>query len=147
MHYVTQTKVTIKDKSNKIVQCGNCWASCIASILELPLSEVPNVETLFFLKNETLWWDVMCLFVESKGYELYQDDRYACFHIDHPLYKEKEIYQNELKDSLYIGYGLSARGINHAVVCKNGEIIWDPYPTREGIDNIIGFESIIKINI
>ena len=37
---VTQTKVVVRNSEDKIIVNGNCWAAAIASILELPLTEV-----------------------------------------------------------------------------------------------------------
>lgn len=48
---VTQTKIVIKDVNGNRVVHGNCYAACIASILEVPITEVPNVEVFFHLDN------------------------------------------------------------------------------------------------
>ena len=48
---VTQTKVSVIKSTGETVVYGNCYAAAIASMLELPITEVPNVEVLFYLKD------------------------------------------------------------------------------------------------
>lgn len=78
---VTQTKVVIKNNKGETVTHGNCYAAAIASIIGLPITEVPNVEVFFHLPPDSCYWlEVMLTFLESKGYELCSDDRFRVFH-------------------------------------------------------------------
>lgn len=44
---VTQTKMVVRNQAGEMVVRGNCWAAAIASMLEVPISEVPNAEVFF----------------------------------------------------------------------------------------------------
>ena len=48
---VTQTKISVFNSAGEYVVYGNCYAAAIASLLELPISEVPNIEVLYDIDN------------------------------------------------------------------------------------------------
>lgn len=105
---VTQNK--LHDPSKRVK--GGCFQACLASILELPLDDVPHfVEFDDWLYRLQLWLA----------------DRGLVF-----LYDIPPAYAN------YWGYhligGPSPRGnFRHCVVGKAGEMIWDPHPDRTGL--------------
>lgn len=76
---VTQTKVVVKNSKGEMVVRGNCMAAVVASILDLPIDSVPNIETLFNTK-EGLWQEVLMAFCNSLGYEWGTDNRFKVFH-------------------------------------------------------------------
>lgn len=89
---------------------GNCWAACIASILELPIDEVPN----FGIKKT--WFPDTWNWLLERGYaSLYfgpGDARHVpyCYHIVS---------------------GRSPRGDwGHAVVALGEKLVHDPHPDR-----------------
>ncbi len=123
---VTQTKVSVKNSLGNNVVNGNCFAACVASIIELPITEVPNVEVLFDLPD-SLWFEVMGKFLESKGFELYTSN-------------------TPPEQGYYIANGVSPRGILHSCVYHNGELVWDPHPSHEGITSEKYYFLIDKIN-
>lgn len=95
---------------------GNCFNACIASILELPLSEVAQIHP----KDQRYWgaWDE---WLESKGLELHIHSATAAplgysiaFGFGDRAYPE--------------GHEKAGETIGHAVVCFNGTMVHDPYP-------------------
>lgn len=95
---------------------GNCFATCIASILEAPLAEVPN------FCNSDLWrWDLN-RWLAPRGLT----------YVDVSL-------PGDARDELveFWGYhvisGDGPRGHRHSVVGLKGEIVWDPHPSRAGL--------------
>lgn len=85
---------------------GNCLNACIASILELPLSKVPE-----FGDD---WIEDLNEFLTTKGLS----------------YRRVPMYQ---KPSGYSTIeGVSPRGGLHACVAKDGELVWDPHPIEDG---------------
>lgn len=91
---------------------GDCWRTCIASILDLPILDVPH-------------------FVEDA-------DDYICATED--WLKERGIHMLRLRGHFdagsYVMYtGLSPRSEHgrHAVVGYQGEIHHDPHPDRTGL--------------
>lgn len=153
---VTQTKVVVKNTKGEIIVSGNCWAAAIASILELPITEVPNFEVWFLLPCSHLWDDLTQAFLISKGYTIEYDNRFRCFHktkeewetgidefdrkfIDIGDYDQLKI---KLTDQYYFVSGTSPRGVSHVTIWKNGIMVHDPHPTREGILELKQFEII-----
>lgn len=142
---VTQTKVIIQNSEGVMISRGNCFAACIASLLELPIHEVPNVEVLF--DDTPFWYEVTEVFLASKGLTLVSDDRFKCFHPD--LCKQSEewisVTSRELKDLYYLVSGTSIRGFQHMTIWQNGKLAWDPYPTREGLVELHNFQVLDKV--
>jgi hypothetical protein len=142
---VTQTKVVVKNSKEEIVSHGNCYAAAIASMIDLPLWEVPNVEVFFHMPLESTYWqEVMLTFLESKGFELCCDDRFRVFHdgtygIDKGMRAE---WVAECKDKYYLVSGKSPRGFSHMVIYKNGRLAHDPHPSRDGVTTIDTIQTI-----
>jgi len=97
-------------------QRGNCFAACIASLLELPLEEVPN----FCTKCD--WREAANLWLASRG----------LFYVDLKL-------PGDLRDEhvRFWGYhvisGMSVRNIRHSVVGFGGKTVFDPHPSGAGL--------------
>lgn len=145
---IIQTKTVIKNSAGEIIVHGNCFPACIASILELPISEVPNFEVFYHLPREdSFYWEVLLRFLSSKGWEITYDDRFKCFHLDIFPDKEDQVSQflYELKDQYYLVSGKSSRGFSHIVIYQNGKMVHDPYPSNEGILTLEEFYSLEKI--
>lgn len=102
---------------------GNCFETCIASLLEVVLPEdVPN-----FGKDEHAWFKNAKNFVRQFGYDL------LAAHVNAGLI---EFNCPLSEDTLYIAGGTSHRGIKHAVIYKGSKMIHDPYPERAGLIDI-----------
>lgn len=87
---------------------GNCLAACLASILELPCDDVPPVSH----SPEQIAW------LRDRGFELLRVPSDA-FEV------------RRLPEVPYVMTALSPRAPTfHAVVCRGGEIVWDPHPLR-----------------
>lgn len=104
---------------------GNCFAACIASLLECDINEVP------FLGKEESWED----------YELRLNDflkqRYQLFMFaEYDIEYCKHFFEVDLKDTYYIVGGDAERGYYHAVVYKNGHLAHDPHPSGVGLLNV-----------
>ena len=108
-------KPVFQDKFGK--PDGNCFAACVASILELDY--IPDING-----NDDRWWFAVNEFLQPFG--LF----YLEFKVNHP--------DGELTLDMIPGFvilvGPGPRGINHAVVGLNGKIIHDPHPDGGGID-------------
>ena len=72
MKKVNQTKYSLFYSDGKRMTYGNCLIACFASILELPIDEVPNVYVFYGLdKDKTLrgehqWFKIMDLWLNMK---------------------------------------------------------------------------------
>ena len=140
---IDQTKVVVKNQQGKMVLRGNCYAACIASILEVPITEVPNVEVLFHIEG-AYWSDVMERFLSSKGYKLADSHKFRVFH--DPEYGiqegERANWIEQCENIFYLVSGQSPRGVSHMVIYKKGRMIHDPHPTKEDITTFDRFQYI-----
>ena len=106
---------------------GNCLAACVASILEIPLEDVPN------FVGETSWFSALRKFVLIHGYHLFElSPNYSL-----PVYH------------LMIGPGPRSRDgkqIHHSVVGKEGSIIHDPHPSRAGLLEVEYFLVFLPVD-
>lgn len=96
---------------------GNCFSACIATLLGLPLADVP-----YFMEPED-WWDGFLEWLRPRG--LYA----LCF----PL---KD--QGWRPPGYHVLSGRSPRrpddpNAHHSVVARGDEIIHDPHPSRDGL--------------
>lgn len=149
---VTQTKVVVKNSKGEEVVRGNCYAAAVASMLEVPITEVPNVEVFFHLDNG-YWNEVMLTFLESKGWELCSDTMLQRFHPEFGFSFEgtdengKIPQYYEYKDKYYLVSGKSPRGVHHICIYQNGKLVHDPHPSREGLISLDYFQTLEKVEV
>jgi len=94
---------------------GNCFAACIASLLELPIESVPNFCSLGvdWLMATNKW---------LKSFDLWFLDTRLPKPIDLSFFY-----------GYYIVSGKSPRHIDHSVIYKDSEMIHDPHPEGGGV--------------
>jgi hypothetical protein len=107
-HRVTQT-ILANDPSGVP---GNCAQAAVASLLGIDIDDVPH-----FAEHRHDW--ILCLraFAALHGYDVWHrsPDRYVPFGL---------------------AIGPTARGTEHAVVWRDGEMAWDPHPSRAGLTKV-----------
>lgn len=107
----------------EIGQQGDCQRAVIASLLELPISEVPHFLQLSGGDPST-YWELLQAFVRQHGY----------VYMTQPARSGAMIFGDE-GDVFHEIAGPSPRGNDylHAVVGNNGRIVFDPHPSRAGL--------------
>lgn len=97
---------------------GNCHIACVASILELSLSQIPH---FLAVGGEENWWKEQEAWLAKRGLG----------------YIELQLPNTAIPvhpDAFCIVVGESPRtGKLHSCVYKNGEIIHDPHPDNTGL--------------
>ena len=107
----------------EINQHGDCQRAVIASLLELPIADVPH-----FLQvaggDPGLFWEGLQSFCRKHGYA----------YLTVPA-KAGLAFYGDYGDVYHEISGPSPRGngVFHAVVGCNGEIAFDPHPSRAGL--------------
>lgn len=148
---VMQTKVVVNKSNGEQVRRGNCFAACIASLLELPIEEVPNVEVFFQFEDSFYWSEVMSEFLRLKGYELMNDNMVKRFHPEFGYSFEGTDENGKISDYYkyvdvyYLVSGKSAMGVSHICIYQNGKLIHDPHPTKEGLISLTNFQTLEKL--
>ena len=116
---------------------GNCWAACVASVLELPLEDVPDVE--FEQMDATpgapdvlRFWKVWREWLAERGLGL------QCVGLsdEHPI-----------PPGILIVTGRSPRGDwQHSVVYKDGVLAHDPHPEGGGVTRVETLDLLYPLN-
>ena len=95
---------------------GDCLRACVASIIELPIENVPH----FALHQNWL------RLLQSWAFDTHN------VHVVYlSLLPKSTPYTDEF--TLWIASGISRRGTRHAVVYKGNRMIWDPHPDKTGL--------------
>jgi hypothetical protein len=89
---------------------GNCWSACVASLLHLPIEEVP-----WFLGHED-WYGAFTQWLRPHGF----------YPVTVPW------SEGWCPEGYYILGGQSPRH-NHAVIARGRDIVHDPHPSRAGL--------------
>jgi hypothetical protein len=109
MKPVTQT-ITLNDGSDLP---GNCLQAAVASLLDLDLDDVPH-----FVLHED-WLERLAAFADDGGYRIH--------------YRSL----TEPPPAFGLAFGHTSRSSEwHAVVVMNGEVVWDPHPSRDGLVSV-----------
>jgi hypothetical protein len=109
---------------------GDCLRACVATVLGLPLEDVPHF--VQYIEHpagtdRSLWWWAMYGFCRWYGWAVgYNDD---------PLDPPK---------GWALADGKSPRGHMHVVVAYDGEVVFDPHPSRAGLTDITGWMPMVK---
>ena len=106
---------------------GNCWAACIASMLDLPLADVPDLRG----KADGEWYDLTVKFLRSKGMTIDISGGRTRrpeggFRFAPPPPGEGPL----------IASGESPRGASggHSIIVdRSGAMLHDPHPSGDGI--------------
>jgi hypothetical protein len=105
---------------------GDCFAACVASILEVGLGEVPS----FNEPIEDLWWQKFQAWLTARGW--------AAVMYDRPI--------SDLRLCWGIAGGDTSRGIKHAVIFRDGVVEHDPHPSREGLTKFDDYTYLVAID-
>lgn len=99
-------------------QHGDCQRAVIASILELPITEVPHFAQL--AKDDTeKFWELVYDFLDEKNMSLNFINREQA--LDYDGFME------------IAGPSPRGNGVFHAVVGHSGKVVFDPHPSRSGL--------------
>lgn len=122
-----QKQAYLHDPENGIY--GDCYRTAIACILNIDKEKVPHLAKEY--DNDIDGWDrEMKKFLNSLGYTLVDIPFVG---IGTKLPSLLESLGRHSAEAVYILAGESSNGTNHCVVCKGGEIIWDPAIDDSGI--------------
>ncbi len=93
---------------------GDCFAACIASILEVPLADVPN------FCAEKAWYTALNLWLGPRG----------LYYVE-VLVPDDAPYVRDWGFHVISGDG--PRGCRHSIVGFGGKMVHDPHPSRAGL--------------
>jgi hypothetical protein len=101
---------------------GNCWAACLASILDTAVSVVPNFCSDHPEPDGT-WFSETNKWLKPMG---------LCL-IEFTIQEDRNLM--DVFPGIWIAAGKSPRGdFDHCVIYRGGMMIHDPHPSRDGLD-------------
>ena len=116
-------------QTDETFETGNCGEACLASILEIKLSDIPPLHNPEDPTDGHTYCKNLREFVSQFGLS----------YIDLAMnegHKPEEFF----KDCWVIATGLSPRATEgwhrHGVVWRNGKIVHDPHPSNAGLETI-----------
>lgn len=110
---VMQSKLYLPDG----IHSGNCFAACLASLLDLPLWMIPPFEEMFVR-------------------HCWADRRDEWLRRMFGLALERVTGHPTDSAEFYIANGRSARGVHHSVIYSRGALAHDPHPSGAGIEAV-----------
>jgi len=105
---------------------GDCVRASVASILDLPLSEVPHF--LEIAPEPQLWGLAFEDWMEARGLYVWLKHGHVEF------------------EGYYLVSGPSPRGVSHMVVYRDGKLAHDPHPSREGILDVTWTRILVPLD-
>jgi len=123
------------------VPMGQCTEACYASILGVPLEEVPDLFTgdLANPRSEERWLVLHRYLKDTRGLKIF-----------HYSFERTSEYAEEIRYLQAPDYafhticGWNPEGVKHMVVGYNGEMVWDPNPKRLGLVEADGCEFLLN---
>lgn len=123
---------TVKPQTQTIFgsENGNCFAACLASILELPVDEVPNFcETEDWVERTNKWLEPRGLFFLAVG-----------------IPEEEAVLLHLNRAGYHVIIGEGPRNCPHSVVGFAGRMVHDPHPSGAGLERNLEYGFLIPLN-
>jgi hypothetical protein len=112
---------------------GNCFAACLASLLELPLKDMPSI--LPTDKGSHNYWE---MWLKDRGYEL---DTFS----PHSPPKGYSIATVTTKRTYPEGHSKAGGPIYHACVFWGSSLVHDPFPLGSDITDVCYYRELIVL--
>lgn len=138
--WVTQTRMHSEDTK------GNCTEACVASILNIPLEEVPDFHSNDYASNtgDNLsvhdYWERLSVHDYWERFEnfLGSHDVTVDFMLSVNVHTglREHTGPREIDNRIYLACGPGSRGVSHMVIYRNGSLFHDPHPSREGLQYV-----------
>lgn len=100
-------------------QHGDCMRACLASVLDLPIIAVPNFAQLD-AEGAGNFWIMLADFCRAQGHAFV-------------LMEGKFVWSHDALFHVISGPSPRIKGGHHAVVGQNGQVFFDPHPSRAGL--------------
>ena len=112
-------------------QHGNCQSACLAMLLGLDISDVPNFNATPGDNNAK--WNAMREWLAARGWGIITIVPWQGL----PWPPSR---------GFFIAGGVAPRGSRHAVIYKDGALWHDPHPERAGIASVDDLDILFPLN-
>jgi len=127
---------------------GNCWQTAIASILEVPVETLPDQSVCDIWEkpnpNDYTTWKRLdpCYNGELRSY-LYTHHKLAYLVLSPYIQTVLQVKP----PGIHLMSGETVRTpynrTNHIVIANNGEMVWDPHPSRAGLTKVVSWGMLM----
>jgi len=111
---------------------GNCLHACIATILNVDLKEIPDID------GDIDEWEKRLELLQA-----YLIHKHGLFLLTSTV-NDVESFTRNVYGSIVIVCGESSRDLKHAVLYKNGKLFHDPYPGNTGIKKVEECDMLVR---
>ncbi len=133
--------ILIPIDQSRFGKAGDCWAACIASILERPIEDFDLFHELYRAWGEQIStpgakipWEVRSAY----PLELVRVTGHAVVRVDSAI-------ERCAPTGYSIANGPGSRGADHSCVAFDGRVVHDPHPSRAGLIDITSYEILVRI--
>ncbi len=116
-------------------QEGNCFAACLASLLEADIDIVPNICAPAYARDD---WD--------REINIWLVENFGVWWFDFSL-PEKEVKNIIPTKAYHLMCGESSRERLHSVVGQGGHMVWDPHPDRSGLLSVQTYGVLVPTEL
>jgi len=110
---------------------GNCFAACIASLLEVKLGEIDLI-----MGGD--WYNRFNAWLAPRGLAYFE------IYFTEPL--PPSVFGAIAADQLWVAVGPTPRGLLHAVVMRGETLAHDPHPSAVGLSAIHGAGFLVPLD-
>jgi hypothetical protein len=127
---------------------GNCLEAAVATLIGIPLAEIPDIRSGAEKHGVYRDEDLRALFaVRLPALRRWLAERYGLLFAtgdgERPPWVDAA--GPDAPPLFWVASGRSQRGFLHAVVCADHELIWDPHPARTGIETVLRWGVIVPL--
>lgn len=121
---------------------GNCWQTCVACILDVDPSDLPNQATIERVIGRHEDGRLKRAGDYHNPLSAYLRDHHGIFaaHLYSPMHRAVRVTS---MGGLHLAYGETVRtptlGTDHVVIARDGVTVWDPHPSRAGLTKVTGW--------
>lgn len=118
---------------------GNCWTACVASILEVPIEELSDLEDAYrsaaigWENGGEFQWSLILAETHALGFTV------GWIMMDNPNLPRLPPHGYSIANGPAVG------GMPHSCVALDGEVVHDPHRERNGLLAIESYDVLIPV--
>jgi hypothetical protein len=122
---------------------GNCFVACLASILEVGLEELAEVERVYL--HGAAEWEAAEFRLRPGIYRRILREVNRVLVEDHKCILVTVSTMFGAPKGFAIAGGPGGRGLQHGVVFEDGVMVHDPEPSRAGLEGVEDYTILVKV--
>lgn len=140
-------RTRIRELTQTVVgENGNCWQTCVACILDVDPAEMPCQATIERVTGTDENGKVQRAGSYNNPLQAYLREHHylTLASIWQPLVGAVRV---TVMNGYHLSFGPTVRtptiGVDHVVVAREGETVWDPHPSRAGLVSVKQWAALV----